>query len=48
MNPKLAFTRKFRVERSQRGRKHLGDPKPKRDVSHRVPRVCGGFSRCEW
>ena len=39
MNPKLAFTRAFHVERSQRGRKHLRDPKPKRDVGHRVPRV---------
>lgn len=39
MNPKLSFTRAFHVERSQRGRKHLRDPKPKRDVGHRVPRV---------
>ena len=39
MKPKLAFTRKFQVELSQRGRKHLREPKPKRDVGHRVPRV---------
>ena len=39
MNPKLSFTRAFHVEPSQRGRKHLRDPKSKRDVGHRVPRV---------
>ena len=39
MNPKLTFTRAFHIERSGRGRKHLRDPKPKRDVGHRVPRV---------
>ncbi len=39
MNPKLSFTRTFHVERSGRGRKHLRDPKPKRDVGHHVPRV---------
>ncbi len=39
MKPKLAFTRKFHVELSQRGRKHLREPKPGRDVGHRVPRV---------
>ena len=39
MRPKLAFTRKFHVELSQRGRKHLREPQSKRDVGHRVPRV---------
>ena len=39
MNPKLAFTRAFHVERSQRGRKHMRNPKPKRDVGPRLPRV---------
>ncbi len=39
MKPKLAFTRKFHVELSQRGRKHLREPEPKRDVAPRVPRV---------
>ena len=39
MKPKLAFTRKFQVELSQRGRKHLRESEAKRDVGHRVPRV---------
>lgn len=39
MNPKLSFTRAFHVECSQRGRKQMRDPKPKRDVRPRVPRV---------
>ncbi len=35
----LSFTKAFQVERSQRGRKHLREPEPQRDVGHRVPRV---------
>lgn len=35
----LAFKRALQIRRSQHGRQQIQDPKPKREVGHRVPRV---------